>query len=263
MSDAHIASNNSKHAEMQAIGLNFSSWQEAVEAAISTNLLTVTGEIRDGQLIQFADPSGAQINILAVEPFATYIGFESVTQNFAHVTMVNDVLALLDIVDPNGREIAQVTANLAQGPLLADLDTQQWQQIGIAAMGLNVAGYESAEAYEAEFGAPADSIESPGADIVNSGSGAAAPTPGVKFAARVLESNWRHNQLTGSRFMHIVMDGAFPFDLCLPESFGELPAKDSILAGSAMLTASVLVPMGGGCGGSGGCGCGSGGCGGH
>lgn len=263
MSEAQAASTNSKHAEMQAIGLNFSTWQEAVEAAISTNLLTVTGEIRDGQLIQFADPSGAQINILAVEPFATYIGFESLTQNFAHVTMVNDVLALLEIVDANGRDIAQVTANLAQGPLLADLDTQQWQQIGITAMGLNVASYNSAESYEAEFGASPTSIESAGADIVKSGSGSAAPNPGIKFAARVLEADWRHNQLTGARFMHVVVDGPFPFDLCLPESFGELPAKDSILAGSAMLTASVLVPMGGGCGGSGGCGCGSGGCGCH
>ncbi len=45
------------NAEMEAIGLNFERWQDAVEAAISTNLLTVTGEIRDGQLIQFADPS--------------------------------------------------------------------------------------------------------------------------------------------------------------------------------------------------------------
>lgn len=250
------------NAEMEAIGLNFERWQDAVEAAISTNLLTVTGEIRDGQLIQFADPSGAQINILAVEPFATYIGFESVTQAFAHVSMVNDVLAFLEILDPFGTVLAQATANLAQGPLLVDEETQPWQQIGLTAMGLKVQRYATAEAYEAELEAYPAAFESEGAEIVSSGSGAAAPTPGCRFAARVMESSWRHNQLTGEKFMHLVMDGAFPFDLCLPASFGELPAKDEVLAGTAMLTASIEMPTGG-CGSGGGCSCGSGGCGGH
>ena len=55
------------------------------------------------------------------------------------------------------------------------------------------------------------------------------------------------------------MDGAFPFDLCLPASFGggNLPAKDTVLAGTALAVASVNLPSGGGCGGCGGsCGCG-------
>ena len=49
-----------------ALGMKFDKWQDAVEAAISTNKLSVTGEVRGGQLIQYADSSGAQINILAV-----------------------------------------------------------------------------------------------------------------------------------------------------------------------------------------------------
>ena len=46
-------------------------------------------------------------------------------------------------------------------------------------------------------------------------------------------------------------------DLCLVDG-PELPEKGSVVAGSAMLTASVLSPMsGGGCGGCGSsCGCG-------
>lgn len=252
--------NEKTHPEMQAIGLNYERWQDAVEAAISTNQLAVTGEVRGGQLIQFADASGAQLNILAVEPFATFIGFDSVTQGFAHVSMINDVLAYLDIIDPFGTVLAQATANLAQGPLLVDEDTQQWQQVELTAMGLDVTHFDSTEAYESEKSSYPATFESEGAQIVASGSGAAAPTPGCTFAARVMESEWRHNQLTGQRFMHLVMDGVFPFDLCLPESFGELPAKDSVLAGMAMLTASIAMPTGG-CGGEGGCGCGSGGCG--
>ncbi|MGP5591586.1 hypothetical protein [Corynebacterium flavescens] len=248
--------------EMQAIGLNFERWQDAVEAAISTNLLTVTGEVRGGQLIQFTDPSGAEINILAVEPFATYIGFEAVTQAFAHVDMVNDVLAYLEIVDPFGTTLATATANLAQGPLLADVEQQQWQQVGITAMGLDVRRYADADSYEASEGAYPATFNSEGAEIVAKGSGSHAPTPACEFSARVMESEWRHNQLTGEKFMHLIMDGAFPFDLCLPESFGELPEKGSVLAATALLTASIALPTGGGCGG-GSCGCGSGGCGGH
>lgn len=251
-----------EHAEMQALGLNFERWQEAVEAAISTDRLSVTGEVRGGQLIEFADPAGALLHILAVEPFSTYVGFNGVTQGFAHVSMVNDVLAHLDIVDPFGNSIAQATANLAQGPLLAEEGTQPWQQIGITALGLAVKGYDNADAYEEQEGEYPATFHSEGADIVNSGSGAAAPGPGCTFAARVMEAEWRTTELTGEKFMHLVMDGVFPFDLCLPASFGDLPAKDSILAGTALVTASVELPTGG-CGSDGGCSCGSGGCGGH
>ncbi|MDO5031685.1 hypothetical protein [Corynebacterium sp.] len=247
---------------MAAIGLNFPRWQDAVEAAISTDQLTVTGEVRGGQLIQFADVSGAQINILAVEPFATFIGFQAVTQGFAHVSMYNDVLAFLDILDPFGTVLAQATANLAQGPLLADEETQQWQQVGLTAMGLSVARYPNSAAYEAEFQEFPAAFESEGAAVINANSGATVPTPGCRFAARVMEAEWRTNQLTGEKFMHMVMDGAFPFDLCLPENFGELPTKGEVLAGTAMLTASIELPTGG-CGSGGGCACGSGGCGGH
>ena len=251
------------HSEMLAIGFDFEQWQDVVEAAIATNQLTVTGEIRGGQLIQFADASGAQLNILAVEPFSTYIGFEGITQAFAHVSMVNDVLSYMNIITPTGDTISEITANLAKGPLLAEVEEQQWQQVGITAMGLAVQSYESTDAFEESEGVFPALFESEGAEIVNSGNGAAAPTPGARFAARVLESGWRHNQLSGKRFIHVVLDGAFPFDLCLPESFGDLPAKDSVLAGTALMTASVLTPMSGGCGSGGGCACGSGGCGGH
>lgn len=43
--------------DLKSIGLGFDRWQDAVEAAIATNELVVAGEIRGGQLIQFADAS--------------------------------------------------------------------------------------------------------------------------------------------------------------------------------------------------------------
>ena len=41
-----------KNTEMQAIGLDFERWQDAVEAAIATDRLAVTGEVRGGQLFR-------------------------------------------------------------------------------------------------------------------------------------------------------------------------------------------------------------------
>ncbi|MDY3127807.1 MAG: hypothetical protein SOW59_06725 [Corynebacterium sp.] len=252
-------------ADMHALGFSYDRWQDAVEAAIATDKLSVIGEVRGGQHIQYLDPSGAQLNILAVEPFATFIGFESISSCFAHVSMLNDVLGLLEIVTPAGEKIMEVTANLAQGPLLAEAEPQQWQQVGFTAMGIAVTSFNSAENYVASenaVGTEFPALISAGADIIRSGSGTEVPDAGVLFAATVIESEWRENHLTGEKFIHAVLDGVFPIDLCLPECFGELPTKGTVLAGTAVLTSRILTPLSS-CGTSGGCGCGSGGCGGH
>ena len=140
--------------DLVALGMKFDKWQDAVEAAISTNKLSVTGEVRGGQLIQYADSSGAQINILAVEPFATYAGFDSVAMSFAHVTMLNDVLALCDIIDYNGQAVTSLTCNLAQGPLLVDEPEQRWQQVAITALASaeDLRYYPTVDDYVAETG---------------------------------------------------------------------------------------------------------------
>lgn len=242
--------------DLKSIGLGFDRWQDAVEAAIATNQLSVIGEIRGGQLVQYSDASGANINILAVEPFATYAGFDAVTQTFGNVTMVNDVLALCEILDGHGKIMVGVALNLAQGPLLAELDTQEWQQLGVTALVSDFQVHADVEAFTAATGEEPGALNSEGARIITSGDGSAIPDASATFSARVLDSEYRHNQLTGQRFIHATVDGAFPFDVCLPDN-PELPARDSVIVGSAIMTAQVLSPVGGGCGGCGGsCGCG-------
>ncbi|MGD7001072.1 hypothetical protein [Corynebacterium halotolerans] len=242
--------------DLKSIGLGFERWQEAVEAAIATNQLEVIGEIRGGQLVQFTDKSGAQINILAVEPFATYAGFDSITQTFAHISMVNDVLAFCEIIDTFGNVLSSVTLNLSQGPLLVDQPVQQWQQLGVTALVLEHSIYDSAEAYTAATGGVVGMLMSEGAQILASGSGAAVPDAAAEFSARVLEAEYRHNQLTGQRFIHATVDGTFPFDVCLADS-PELPARNSVVAGTAVLSGNVLAADFGGCGGCGSnCACG-------
>ncbi|MCF4006466.1 hypothetical protein L1O03_04615 [Corynebacterium uropygiale] len=247
--------------DLKSIGLDFPRWQDAVEAAIATDNLAVIGEVRGGQLIQYSDASGAQIIILAVEPFATFAGFESTAQVFGHVSMINDVLAFVEVVDAFGHQLASVTLNLAQGPLLVDAPAQQWQQLHLTALALDYTVYPTPEAYTAATGTmqPAQ-LNSPGAEIIESSSGAAAPDASVTFAGRVIESEYRTSELTGQRFIHVVLDSVVSFDVCLPDA-PELPEKGAILEGKGVLTGSVIVASG--CGGSGGCSCGSGGCGNH
>ena len=80
---------------------------------------------------------------------------------------------------------------------VVDEPLQQWQQISLTAMGLDVRTYDSAAAYEAAEGEFPALFESAGAKVISSGSGAKVPTPAASFAARVMESEWRTNELTG------------------------------------------------------------------
>lgn len=246
--------------DLSSIGMTYARWQDAVEAAIASNQLAVTGEVRGGQLIQFADVSGAQLNILAVEPFATFAGFDSTTRTYAHVTMVTDVVGLCEIVDPTGTAITSVTANIAQGPLLVDEATLTWQEMGFTILGLDVKTFDSVDHYLSETGEVMGTITSPGAEIVASGA-PASPDAAATFSARVLQAEYRTNMLTGERFIHVSVDGAFPFDVVLPDA-ATLPERNSVVAGTGVLTGSVTMATGG-CGSGGACGCGSGGCGGH
>ncbi|GAB3075705.1 hypothetical protein GCM10027157_05720 [Corynebacterium aquatimens] len=242
--------------------MNFPRWQDAVEAAIASNQLAVTGEVRGGQLIQFNDVCGAQLNILAVEPFSTYAGFESAARAQAHITMLNDVVALAEIADPAGSIISTLTVNLAQGPLLVDEPTLPWQEVGITALALDAQVYDSVEAYQEETGKDVGVIDSPSARAVAEGSGGAAPDAGAEFSARVREATCRTNGLTGQRFIHATVDAAFPFDVCVAYDANVVgdagvPATGSVIAGRAVMAASIATPSGGGCGGCGGsCGCG-------
>lgn len=241
--------------DLSSIGLGFARWQDAVEAAIASGRLQVTGEVRGGQMIQYSDASGAQLNILAVEPFATFAGFDSDTRTFAHISMLNDVVALADIVDPHGATITSVTMNLAQGPLLVDGPTLSWQELAVTALGLDVKVYADMDAFHAASpGETVGTISSPGAEAVAAGA-ASAPDAAARLAARVLEAEYRSSELTGERFIHVSVDGAFPFEVCLPD--GELPERNNVIAGTAELVGTIPTPTGGGCGGCGdSCGCG-------
>ena len=250
-----------KKTNLSAIGMHFDNWQDAVEAALATNQLMVTGEVRGGQLVQFNDTSGAQLNILAVEPFSTFVGFNSLSQTYAHVEMINDVLGLCEIIDTSGNPLSTITAHVAQGPLLADEPAQPWQQLTVAALADEISVVPDVQAWtqqnpDTQLG----TVESRGAEIIDAGSGAQTPDATAHFSGQVIQSTTLRNQLTGQEFHHVVIDALFPLDVCISiDALEKLPERGEIISGTGTLTSSILAPSGG-CG-SGGCGCGSGGCG--
>lgn len=241
--------------DLLSIGMNYERWQDAVEAAIASERLEVIGEVRGGQLIQYTDNSGARMFILAAEPFTTFSGFDAVSVHDAHVSMINDVLALCDLVNDEGYHIATVAANLAQGPLLVDEPTQQWQRLKLSAIAVDATVHASL----AEAGVTEPAITSQGAEVVNSGA-ATAPDAAATLAVEISGATERTNQLTGEKFIHAVTVAPFAMDICLPYT-EQVPADGSAVTGTFLLTSEIKPPAG--CGGDGGCGCGSGGCGGH
>lgn len=244
--------------DLLSIGMNFPRWQDAVEAAIASEKLQVIGEVRGGQLIEFTDPSGAQMFILAAEPFTTFAGFNSSTVHDAHVSMINDVLALCDLVNDEGFHVASVAANLAQGPLLVDEPTQQWQHLKLSAISIDSQVFDNAAQAEAA-GLTVGTLVSHGERIVNSGA-AQTPDASATLAVEIHDATVLTNELTGTKFIRTRVNAPVALDLCLPLT-DAIPADGAVVAGTFLLAAEIKPPAG--CGGDGGCGCGSGGCGGH
>ena len=247
-------------ADMASLGLTYPRWQDAAQAAISTDNLTVDGELRGGQLVRWQDPaSGARIHMLGVEPFATWVGFEGTRPVIAHVDMLDDVLALVDVVEEDGMKIGTVTAYLAQGPLLAELDVQQFQDVAITALAIEAELFETEAAYRETHGAAPRILISEGALIVANQNGAAKPDSAARIAGEVIAAEKRRNGLTGQDFWHVVVDTPIAVDICLPGDFPE-PNPGTIISGRFSMTANVIEPVGASCG-TGGCGSCGGGCG--
>ncbi|MDO4910832.1 MAG: hypothetical protein Q3972_03710 [Corynebacterium sp.] len=238
----------SSDSDLRSIGMDYPSWQEAVDAAIASNRLSVVGELGSGQLVQFRDPSGAQIIIVAAEPYAVFAGFfpagnlQAVT---AHITMIDRIKGRLDVLDANGEVMGSVEANIAQGPLLTE---EKYQQVYLTLLGKE--------------------------------------DPAGEHKIVVESARYATNQTSGQRYRVIEVSEPDLFTVVLPD--GELPLQGDELTVSGTLSGVVVPPPscgdGGGCGcGSGGCGshaseepkeekpsggcggggCGGGGCGGH
>ena len=258
--------------DLKSIGLDYPRWQDAIEAAIATEHLSVIGEVRGGQLVRFEDPSGARLHILGVEPFSSFAGFGGLTQVTAHVSALDDVLALVEIVDddPSSETFDTVTAtatcNLAQAPLLVDEGTQTFEHVNLAGLAMEVAVDDDADAYHARTGDKAGECRFTGAaPIVGGSAGSKAPNASAFISGVVNAAVKRTNRTTGQEFWFVHVAAPVPMDLCLPADVSPAPEVGKVVGGMFLMVGDVIAPSG--CGdscGDGGCGCGSGGsCGTH
>ncbi|KGF16957.1 hypothetical protein ACLB3A_01910 [Corynebacterium freneyi] len=257
--------------DLKSIGLDYPRWQDAIEAAIATDHLSVIGEVRGGQLVRFEDPSGARLHILGVEPFSTFAGFAGLTQVTAHVSALDDVLALIEIVgdDPSRPDfdevVATATCHLAQSPLLVDEGTQTFEHVNLAALAVDAAVDEDAAAFEARTGEQPGDVRFTGAEAVTgAAAGSTSPDASATLSGVVNSATKRTNRLTGQDFWLVHLDVPVPLDVVIPADVDAAPQPGTVVSGTFLLAGEVIAPQG--CGdscGDGGCGCGSGGCGGH
>ncbi|HIW95280.1 MAG TPA: hypothetical protein H9867_02150 [Candidatus Corynebacterium gallistercoris] len=255
-------------AELASLGLDFPRWQDALEAAHASGALQVSGEVRDGQVLQYDDPSGARLIILAVEPYGAFAGLYGGISATGHISMVNDVVGVIDVVadspelQTSGQSapvVASVTASVAQGPSMADAATLEYQQLQIAALGVDVATFDSPAAFASAGGGELGVVESAGMADLNSG--ARAPHAGARIAVEATDVVKRTNALTGQDFWLATVQQPFEFTVALPASAiaaPPAPGHPLIVSGTVHMTATAVEAAGcspGGCG-SGACGCG-------
>lgn len=264
------ATNATPGTGLAALGMGSAPWQVLVEQAYRTGALTVVGELEGGQLLSYADPSGARLTIMTAPPFAAFAGVDTpdAPTVVAEITQLTDVLAVLEVQDDDGAPICELTATMAQGPLLVDEPTHV-NNVTISALALDVAYYTSEDEFRTAGGATSGLFVSHGAAIVARGDGSTTPTAAAELALTVTSAARRTNTLTGEDFWYVSVEAPFPMDLCIPTEVRTGPegapvAKvevqpGGVIAGSVLMAASVAVPpsCGDGCGSCGGsCGCG-------
>lgn len=263
-------------AELSSVGLQFPQWQDALEAAYSSGRLAVTGEVDGGQVLQYDDPSGARLVILAAPPYGSFASFTGGIPASAHISMINDIVGVLDIVDDSpalqtsnqdAPVIASLTTTVAQGPMLADDTGMQYQPVEVTALAVDVSLFTDATFFAAAGGSKLGTVDSVGLSEMNSG--AAAPHAKARIAVETTEVAKRTSELTGQSFWVCTVRAPFDFTVVLPESAGDLDslltgpdgsARPLILSGDVAFTATTVEAAS--CGTSGGCGSGNCGCGG-
>lgn len=262
-------------AEMKSVGLDFPRWQDALEAAYGSGQLFVSGEVRGGQVLQYNDPSGAAIVVLAVEPFGTFVSHLGESNSSGHVSMVNDIIGVIDVLDDSpslqtsaqpAPTVAELTATIAQGPMLADGKALEYQPLHIAALATQIDVFSDPSLLQAGgHDEPVGTIESFGLRQLNSG--ATAPHAGARVVVEATAVRRQTNQLTGQDFWECSVHSPFDFSVLIPADHADLAtvATDAqgkpqpiVLAGTVQFTAMVASAPG--CGGGGECGCGGGGC---
>ncbi len=263
--------------ELRSVGLDFQKWQDALEAAYASGRLTVSGEVRDGQVLQYDDPAGSRLVVLAVPPYGSFASYAGGVETSAHISMINDIVGVLDIVEDNpmlqvsGQQapiISSLTATVAQGPMLADGEPLEYQPVQVTALATDVKVYANTTEYAKDGGLKVGIVDSRGIKDMNSG--AVSPHATATIAVEAVSFAKKTTELTGQEFWVCTVRSPFDFSVVVPADQidmakatmdgSSLPAG-AVIAGTVQFTAGAVDPAS--CSSGGGCGSGACGCGGH
>ncbi|MCI1256043.1 MULTISPECIES: hypothetical protein [Corynebacterium] len=255
--------------ELRSVGMDFARWQDALEAAYGTGALRVTGEVRDGQVLQYDDPSGARLVILATPPYGSFASFSGGVTATSHLSMVNDIIGLVDVVADSpvlqisAREapvLSTVTATVAQGPMLAEEGELRYRQVQLTALAARVGVYRTRDEAVRAGILTVGQVDSTGASDLSSG--AVAPHAGARVTVEITGSELRTTALTGQPFWVCTVSAPFDFTVVVPADRGstaqDAPPAGTVLSGDVQFTLTTVDPVtcGGGCGDGCGGGCG-------
>lgn len=219
--------------ELRSVGFCAERWQDALESAYAAGALSVIGEVRDGQLLCAQDDSGAQLVVLTAEPYGSYAGFSQGAPAVAHISMADDVIGVLDLVEDSpelqraGQRapvVASLNATVAQGALVAEGPALSYQPIALAALaaGVQVTSLHHGEQAGAPTGGSGTGGEDAGDAVISHGlrdlnnarvahhSGASVRVTGRNLQRRV-------NSITGDVFYTLDVQRPFPFVLAVDE----------------------------------------------
>ncbi|WOH95268.1 hypothetical protein [Corynebacterium urealyticum] len=264
--------------ELSSVGLAYPQWQDALEAAYASGQLSVIGEVSGGQVLQYADTSGATLTILAAPPYGSFVGLHPAGQlsTTGHVTMVNDLIGIVDIVadspmlqvsGASAPIIASFTATVGQGPMIAEQEPLEYQPLSISALATDVRIFPDAVAFAESGGTEVGSVSSRGLSELNNGS--TSPHAQATVAVEVSEAELKTNELNGQQFWALTCRRPFEFCLAVAADHPDLPTDatrppfatpGAVISGDVQFAISINDP--GACS-PGGCGSGDCGCGGH
>lgn len=280
------AANKNAIPELSSVGLVYPQWQDALEAAYASGKLSVIGEVSGGQVLQYADPSGATLTILAAPPYGSFVGLhpQGRMSTTGHVTMVNDLIGIVDIVadspmlqvtGADAPVLASFTATVAQGPMIAEQEPLEYQPLSLSALATDVRIFPNAVSFAEAGGTEVGTVNSRGLDEINNG--AASPHAQATVAVEVSEAELKTNELNGQQFWALTCRRPFEFTLAVPADHPDLSAGDAlsstsgapadnqpfakpgaVISGDVQFAISINDPAAcspGGCGGAD-CGCG-------
>lgn len=230
--------------DLYAIGINDDPAlvRERLEKTRVPVVTDTTGAVRG----IYTDPSGAKVAFGTVKGTEYFdAGLESPYAYRALGYRVSHSLAHLDVYRQGGEFAGRFLAYV-DNPSVLELNTPAELTVRPAALGAEVAVYESEAAYEQDqvehdgLKLDARHLKSPWLLALHGGEASGQEATSVAMFAAVVESaQLRTNELTGEKFWYVLGESMVPMAIALPAEAAAEIKPGSVIAGAFIIVAGV------------------------